>query len=271
MDVDIVRAAPSLITELARASQQAMDEERRLAAQLMTLALRAADGVAFKFGFLDLSARLIDLMRVTALAAEDPALLAAVAYVRTETYFATGDLDTALRALASAIDQLPVASTTTAMVAAVGALHMRSAVVAARAGNADTAADHLADAARLALQTPEGFYHGTAYGPASLRIHELAVAVELRDPAGIERAARWQPPENLPAERRSHYYIELARAQLDLGRHDQAHQCLQTARLIAPQHTRNHPQVRDTLSALLRTHRAAPDALIDLAAWARAH
>jgi hypothetical protein len=157
------------------------------------------------------------------------------------------------------------------MAAAVGALHMRSAVVAARAGQASSAADHLAEAARLAVSTPEGVYHGTAYGPASVRIHELAVAVELRDSAGIERAGRWEPPDALPAERRSHYYIELARAKLDLGRHDEAHHCLQSARLIAPQHTRDHPQVRGTLSTLLRTHRSAPDALIDLAAWAHAH
>ncbi|WP_173130496.1 hypothetical protein [Kibdelosporangium persicum] len=61
-------------------------------AALLTLALRAADGVAFKYGYVDLPARLIDLMRSAAQLAEDPLLLAAVAYVRTETFFATGHL-----------------------------------------------------------------------------------------------------------------------------------------------------------------------------------
>ncbi|MFI7676356.1 helix-turn-helix domain-containing protein [Actinophytocola sp. NPDC049390] len=265
----LARRLPELIAELARAGQLGDAADRRQAAALLTLALRAADGVAFKFGYLDLSARLIDLMRSAAQIAEDPLLLAAVAYVRTETFFATGDLDTAARALELAADQVPVLGTASSS-AAFGALHMRAAVVAGRAGKADLAADHLREARHAAAAVPEGIYQGTAFGPASLRIHELAVAVELRDPLGIERAATWHPPSELPAERRSHYYIELARALLALGHHEDAYLCLQAARQAAPEHTRTHPQVRQSLSALLRTHSAPSSGLLDLAAWARA-
>lgn len=95
----LARGLPDLIADLARAGQHGGARERRRAAALLTLALRAADGLAFKFGYLDLSARLIDLMRAAAQLAEDPLLAATVAYVRTETFFATGDLDTAARAL----------------------------------------------------------------------------------------------------------------------------------------------------------------------------
>ncbi|MCP2243511.1 helix-turn-helix domain-containing protein [Lentzea aerocolonigenes] len=266
---NLVRRLPDLITELARAGQLGDAAGRRHAAILLTLALRAADGVAFKFGYLDLSARLIDLMRSAAQIAEDPLLLAAVAYVRTETFFATGDLDTAARALELAADHVPDLGTTSSS-AAFGALHMRAAVVAGRAGKADVAADHLREARRAADRVPEGIYVGTAFGSASLRIHELAVAVELRDPLGIERAASWHPPDELPAERRSHYFIDLARAQLTLGRHEDAYVCLQAARQAAPEHTRTHPQVRQSLSGLLRTHSAPSAGLLDLAAWARA-
>ncbi|MFS8104067.1 helix-turn-helix domain-containing protein [Lentzea alba] len=265
----LVRRLPDLITELARVGQLGGSADRRHAAALLTLALRAADGVAFKFGYLDLSARLIDLMRSAAQLAEDPLLLAAVAYVRTETFFASGDLDIAARALELAADRVPDLETASAS-AAFGALHMRAAVVAGRAGKPDRAADHLREARRASTVVPEGVYRGTAFGPASLRIHELAVAVELRDPVGIERAAAWQPPSSLPAERRSHYFIDLARAQLTLGRHEDAYLCLQAARQAAPEHTRAHPQVRQSLSALLRTHSAPSSGLVDLAAWARA-
>lgn len=265
----LVRRLPELITELARAGQFGGSADRHHAAALLTLALRAADGVAFKFGYLDLSARLIDLMRSTALLAEDPLLLAVVAYVRTETFFASGDLDIAARALELAADRVPDLGSTSSS-AAFGALHMRAAVVAGRAGKPDRAADHLREARRASTVVPEGVYRGTAFGPASLRIHELAVAVELRDPLGIERAAAWQPPNSLPAERRSHYFIDLARAQLTLGRHEDAYLCLQAARQAAPEHTRAHPQVRQSLSALLRTHSAPSSGLVDLAAWARA-
>ncbi|EWC64503.1 putative transcriptional regulator [Actinokineospora spheciospongiae] len=263
----LARRLPDLIAELARAGQLGDATDRRHAAALLTLALRAADGIAFKFGYLDLSARLIDLMRSVAQFAEDPLLLAAVAYVRTETFFATGDLDTAARALELATDDLPALGTASSS-AAFGALHMRAAVVAGRAGKPGRAAEHLREARRAATVVPEGIYQGTAFGPASLRIHELAVAVELRDPLGIERAAAWQPPAELPAERRSHYFIDLARAQLTLGRHEDAYLCLQAARRTAPEHTRTHPQVRQSLSTLLRTHTTPSTGLLDLAAWA---
>ncbi|APU21290.1 helix-turn-helix domain-containing protein [Actinoalloteichus sp. GBA129-24] len=265
----LARRLPGLIAELARAGQLGDTAGRRDAAALLTLALRAADGVAFKAGYLDLSARLIDMMRSTAQIAEDPLLLAVVAYVRTESFFATGDLDTAARALDVATDHVPDLDQISSS-AAFGALHMRAAVVAGRAGKADVATEHLREASRAAVGVPEGIYLGTAFGPASLRIHELAVAVELRDPLGIERAASWHPPDELPAERRSHYFIDLARAQLDLGYHDDAYLCLQTARQAAPEHVRTHPQVRQSLSTLLRTHNAPSTGLLDLAAWARA-
>ncbi|WP_232285659.1 hypothetical protein [Saccharomonospora marina] len=269
--VEMAWRLPGLISELARAHADARHGARDIA-MLLTLAFRAADGVAYKFGYLDLSARIIDLMRVSALAAEDPLLVAAVAYVRTETFFATGDLASASRLLMAAADDLSAdlgASASSA--AAFGALHMRAAVVAGRAGKPDAAWDHLGEAHRAARQVPEGVYFGTAFGPASVRIHELAVAVELGDsPAAVGRAASWHPPSHLPAERRSHYYIDLARAQLRLGHHQDAYLGLEAARRVAPQHVREHPQVRQTLSALLRTYGSPDDRLLELAAWARA-
>lgn len=244
--VELAWRLPSLISEPARATQTGCGHLSREAAALMTLAFRAADSVAYKFGYLDLSARIIDHMRSSALAAEDPLLSAAVAYVRTETFFATGDLNTASRLLDDAADHLSAGrGDSVSAAASYGALHMRAAVVAGRAGTSDTAWSHLDEARRAAQGVPDGVYFGTAFGPSSVRIHELAVAVELGDsPATVQRAAAWHPPRHLPAERCSHYYIDLARAQLDLGYHEDAYLCLETARQVAPQHTREHPQVR---------------------------
>lgn len=269
--VELAWRLPGLISELARAHGGASDDSREAAA-LLTLAFRAGDGVAYKFGYLDLSARIIDLMRAFAVAAESSLLMAAVAYVRTETFFATGDLASASRLLTSAAAGLSEnLNGSVASAAAYGALQMRAAVVAGRAGKADTAWDHLEEARRAAEMAPEGVYFGTAFGPSSVRIHELAVAVELGDnPAAVQRAAAWHPPATLPAERRSHYYIDLARAQLRLGHHHDAYLGLEAARRVAPQHVREHPQVRQTLSELRRTHGSPDDGLLELASWARA-
>ncbi|MEV5826730.1 helix-turn-helix transcriptional regulator [Spirillospora sp. NPDC052242] len=267
---------PPLLAELSRAVLNG-GPDRRAAAALSVAAYRAADAVAYKYGYYDLSARLIELMRRAADLAEDPALVATAAYVRTEVFFAAGrNLGAGLRALESALDALP-APATPDLRAAAGALHMRAAVVAARlTENASVVDEHLEQARVLAKRVPEGIYHGTAFGPASLHVHEVSVAAELGDAARVmslaSRADREQRESllgALPAERRSHYFIDVARAQLWLGKRDEAFASLRTARQIAPQHVRGHPFVHDALDTLLRLHVSPPHPLVAFAEWAR--
>ncbi|KIQ67071.1 hypothetical protein TR51_06745 [Kitasatospora griseola] len=269
----LAEAVAPLLEELFRAVDQAAGAERQQAARLLALAVRSADAAAYKYGYRDLSARLIELMRWAAGIAEDPALAAAAAYVRTETFFATSQLGTGLRALQQAADRMPP-PTTVPLAAAAAALHMRAAVVAGRAVDAGSARLHLAEAERLVRGVPERLYDGTAVGLASVRIHQLAVAVELGDPVDLDRAVaeagRWAPPRDLPAERRSHYYIDLGRAQIALGRPQHARESLLVARRIAPQHVREHGQVRAELATLVRLTRGRDEELLAMARWARA-
>lgn len=261
---------PNLIGDLARVYHSSHGAQRRRVAYLLTLAYRAADGWAYKLGYLDLSARLIDLMRTTAIETDDPLLLATIAYVRTETFFASRDLDRAERILNTAAERIETNGLDSSASAALyGALHMRAAVVAGRASKPNVARAHLVEARHAARHAPEGVYCGTAFGPCSVRIHELAVAVELGDqPAVVQRASTWQPPPDLPAERRSHYYIDLACAQLRLGHHNDTYTCLELARQIAPEHTRTHPRVQPMLTILLNTQAAPRSGIRDLVAWA---
>ncbi|PBC80094.1 transcriptional regulator with XRE-family HTH domain [Streptomyces sp. TLI_235] len=265
--------APALLEELFRAVDQAAGDERRRAAHLLALAVRAADAVAYKHGYRDLSARMVELMRWAADRAEDDSLTATAAYVRTETHLASGRLTAGLRGLRAAVDEMP-APTTTPLAAAGAALHMRAAVVAGRLRDSSAAHDHLAEADRLGGAVPERLYEGTAVGPHSLRIHRLAVAVELAEPgalqAAVAEAGRWAPPLDLGAERRSHYWIDLARAQALIGRRQHAHESLEAARQIAPQHVREHGQVRDLLGTLVRLDRGKTARLVALARWAQA-
>ncbi|MDH6137127.1 transcriptional regulator with XRE-family HTH domain [Kitasatospora sp. MAA4] len=262
-----------LLAELQCAVQLYQGADRQQAARLLTAAYRAADAAAYKHGHTDLSGRLVELIRWAAGIAEDPALTAVAAYVRTEVFFASGILPVGLRALQQAIDTAP-APATEQLQATVGALHMRAAVVAGRMRDPDTAHTHLTEAAALTAGIRERVYHGTAAGPDSLQIHRLAVAVELGNAPGLNSAIRaassWQPPHNLPSERRSHYYIDLARAQMQLGRRDHAQESLQLARRIAPQHVREHGQVRAELATLVRLDRTRDEQLLAFARWARA-
>lgn len=269
----IVSTLPDLLVELARAYHAAPDAEQPELANLLVRAYRSADAVAYKFGAYDLSARLIELMRWATPEAEDPLLSASVAYVRTETFFSARAHAAGLRALERALDAAP-APTAAPEIAVRGALHMRAAVIAGRARDASAAATHLDEARTLADQVTEDVYYGTAFGPDSVRIHEVSVAVSLGDDhvgRALDVAGEWKPPkEGLPAERRSGFYIELARAQLWSGLADDAFESLKVARHIAPQHTREHPWVREDAATLRRLKRADSETLTNFAEWCAA-
>ncbi|MEU6496838.1 helix-turn-helix transcriptional regulator [Streptomyces sp. NPDC046984] len=268
----IARDVPDLLSELARAYNAAPGRLRSELAELRVMAYRSADAVAFKFGAIDLSARLIELMRGAVPEVGDPLLAASVAYVRTETFFAARAHGAGLRALEQALDTVP-SPATAPEIAVRGALHMRAAVIAGRACDASAAVTHLDEARALADQVPEGIYRGTAFGPDSVRTHEVSVAVSLGDQhvsRALIIAAEWKPPNDLPAERRSGFYIELARAQLWSGLVDDAFESLKVARHIAPQHTREHPWVREDAATLRRLKRADIENLTNFAEWCAA-
>ncbi|MFI9551187.1 helix-turn-helix domain-containing protein [Nonomuraea endophytica] len=270
--VRIVRHVPELLTELFRAFHTATSEQQPEIARLFVSACRSADAVAYKHGAYDLSARLIDLMRWAAPHTDDRLIDSVVAYVRTETFFAAYAHSSGLRALQRAMDAAPP-PTLAPSIAALGALHMRAAVIAGRAGDVDAADFHLTQARRLGDQVPEGIYAGTAFGPCSVRIHEVSVAVSLGSDhvrRALDVAREWVPPPDLPAERRSGFYIELGRAQLWAGLPDDAFESLKVARRIAPQHTRDHRWVREDAATLRRLKRADAESLSSFAEWCHA-
>lgn len=184
-------AGPELLAELCRALHMVVPGDRSAVARLLVDACRAADAVAFKHGAKDLSARLLDMMRWAVTSADDPIADATVAYVRTELHFGARTHAVGLRAIERALDRAPRTDTSEAL-AARGALHMRAAVLAGRAGDGDAADVHLDGAWALGDQVREGVYRGTAFGPDSVRVHEVSVAVSLGDDH-LDRALRLAP------------------------------------------------------------------------------
>lgn len=261
---ELAKILPALLPELHRAYQIDGDPGP---AVLLTQAYRAADAIADKFGLFDLSARIIALMRATAAQSEDPLTAAAAEYVRTETFFATGDWPAGRRMLDRATTNL-LGSTSPAARATYGTLQMRAAVLAARDGDRVRAQDHIDEAAAAADDVAEGVYRGTAFGTASVRIHQLSLALDFDDvDAALKIGEGWSPPTSIPAERRSHFYVDLARAHVRAGRMEGAIGSIQAARQIAPQHARHHSDIKATISVLTAGAVRPSQALLELARW----
>lgn len=258
---------PGLITDLTAKALTSAGHEQEQAFALLALAYRAADAIADKHGHHDISGRATELIRWAAARSADPQLEMMSTYVRAELFFSGQHARSGLRI----IDRVTAPVTSAGdvpLLAMRGALCMRAAVLAAHAGMPDEASDRIAEAQAIARQVPDGVYHGTAFGLASVRIHELALAVEIGDVGrAVKLAGQWQPPRTLPGERQSHFHIEAARAYCWAGNRDQAVTALWQARRAAPQHTRCNPAVIETIRVLIRSSRKPPPPLTQLATW----
>jgi hypothetical protein len=260
---------PGLITDLTATALNSAGHEQEQAFGLLALAYRAADAIADKHGRHDMSGRATELIRWAAARSADPGLETMSTYVRAELFFSGQHARSGLRMIDSVTPPPPPASDVP-LLAMRGAMCMRAAVLAARSGMPGEAADRIAEAQAVARQVPDGVYHGTAFGPGSVCVHELALAVETGDVGrAVKLAGQWQPPGALPAERWSHFHIEAARAYCWAGNRDQAITALWQARREAPQHTRRNPAVIETIGVLIRGGRKPPPSLIHLATWIR--
>jgi transcriptional regulator with XRE-family HTH domain len=258
---------PGLITDLTFKALTRTGHEEERAFALLTLAYRAADAIADKHGCHDMSARATELVRWAAARSGDPQLEMMSCYVRAELFFGGGHATVGLQMLDAATGPMPPSSQVT-LLATHGALCMRAAVLAAHAGLKEEATERMAEARAAARHVPEGVYHGTAFGPGSVHVHDLALAVESGDIGrAVKVAAEWQPLPALPAERRSHFHIEAARAYCWAGHRDRAVAALWQARRAAPQHTRYNPAAGETVRTLIRGSRKPSRPLLQLADW----
>ena len=147
-------------------------------------------------------------------------------------------------------------------------MHLRSAILAARANRPSSAWDSIGQAAevseRLGHDTKD---YGLLFGPTNVAIHGVAVAVELGDAdEAVRRGSDLELPQDLPRERSSHHFIDLSRAWLWQGRPDKALACVTKAERLAPQRTRYHPMARQTVTQLLDHRRRLPEPLRGVAA-----
>ena len=164
---------------------------------------------------------------------------------------------------------MDLAQPTPAVPAVRGALRLRAAIIAARASNSDLADEHLTAARSLAVDgQDEANFYGTKFGVPNVSIHHVAVPVELADSTtAITRADGVMLPAHTAPSRAGHYWIDLARAWLLHGDRRRVLDSLRTARRIAPQLTRYHPQVHETVHTLATQNARCTSDLPRFAAW----
>lgn len=267
---------PGLLAELSAAIHAAPDSERPRLYGLLAEAYSGASIIASLLGYLDLRGQVVDRIRWASEKCDDPLRIHRVRWQRTASLMSVGAYQQAQTLMTQVRDELgdDLSSMDGPALSVYGSSHLRSAILAARAsrttgpGSAQDAWTQLEAAREVAnrMGTDRNDY-GLAFGPSNVAQHEVAVAVELEDGGeAVRRAGQIKLPNSVPAVRRGHYYIDLARGYVMAGDLTGGMRCLQQARRIAPQQTRHHPMVRETVLSIASARRGREELSL-FASW----
>jgi transcriptional regulator with XRE-family HTH domain len=272
-NVQALTKIPELLLETTAAVHgTAPGPERDALFDAMATLLHPAMSITHATGYDDLATIVSDRIAWTAAQWGDPLVVGLAAHTRTSSMLRHGTYDIGLRLVADAQTVLARdAANDPAHLRMSGSLHLRSAILAARAGDADGAAGFVSEARAIAAhlrRDTDHLWRNLAFGPANVGFHDVAVAVELGDgPRALAAAAGLHIPAGCPPTRVGHHFMDLSRAYLWQGRPEESLACLRRARELAPQQTRHHPTAREVLRMLVRAHRWANEPLARFSAW----
>jgi transcriptional regulator with XRE-family HTH domain len=273
---------PAVITELSHVALGAHGDEQQKAFWHLARAYRAVNSLAHKMGHHDLGNTALERVRWAADRSGDPLMQVTAGFLVAGSMLRQGATESArrkLKGLRGELERLqPERSYSDDALAVDGALLLKLAVVDSRENNPDGADAFLREAGQIARMA--GNRDSPAYemnfGPTNIKIHTVHSLIDTGDSEqALARLAEWgqggtewAPPATTVGERSSHHYIDVASARLGQGDRGGAFAELKQARKIAPNHTRFHPSVRETLGSLLRmdTHPSAE--LSTFCAWA---
>jgi hypothetical protein len=272
--VQLCQTLPGLIAELQMAVSLSASPARPALYALLAEAYGGVSGLAHQLGYLDLRAMVVERIGQAARRSEDPLRVARTQWSRGASLLAAGAYDQGLALMERTRSELggDVTFMDEAGRSVYGSLHLRSAVLAARAGRRAEADAHLAEARDIADRVREGSNHyGMEFGPANVAVHQVSAAIELADGGlAVSRAAQTEKAgylRALPPSRAGHYRIDIARGWLYHGDRHRALRALQAARRVSPQLVRIHPMVRDTIYVIARAEPRPSEELRSFAAW----
>lgn len=259
---------PILIRQLYGALHAARsDEERGRVFSVLSAAHVTAERLCRRFGFMTLTTPALDRLEWSASKADDPLYVAQAKIKRARVLMYHDAMDIGLELVEQGLDLIEGTDEPATAVRGYG--HLCGAIVAARSRRPDVAREHINEARTLALRmNGESDSYGTLFGPANVGIHSVAVELEAGDPSKAAREGSvLSLPESIAPPRAGHHWQDTARAWLLAGQPDKSLKALHLARKVAPQQTRLHPSVRETLYGIAASERRRTDSLSSFAGW----
>jgi transcriptional regulator with XRE-family HTH domain len=229
---------------------------------------RTAAIVAYRLGFMDLSRLALSRMAVAAPLSGDPCQVAIERFERAHIAHAESsrpDRGVSLMRLALRDLDDDGSSTTRAVR---GTLQLRAASHALRSGDPSASEDFLGQAGELSEVTGETSDYALSFGPLNFALSKMATANDREDhETALTCAASVRLPEDYAPTGAVRYWIDKAKAETWTARHDNALDSLYEAKRVAPQLTRYHPGVHETVGTLLRGRPRPSSRLRAFAMW----
>ncbi|MFE3171684.1 multiprotein-bridging factor 1 family protein [Amycolatopsis sp. NPDC059090] len=231
-------------------------------------AYRMSATVAGRFRQADLAAIASERHVQLAPRTGDPLRIAISAYHRSTRYLQHGDYRNGLRLLDRAREHV---GTSTAGRAVAIQLDLRSAIIAARAGDTAEADDYVGEARSYAreFRPPSAPYYGVDASATNIVVHWCATPVEnYNGTEAVRRASAVAVVDPRRPERVGHHHIDMARAWMLHGDRERTLAELNAAKEVAPNATRHHPSVVETVRILAASERRTTESLAGFARWA---
>jgi transcriptional regulator with XRE-family HTH domain len=265
---DLTNLLRGLVPDLETAARSVPEPQRAEVYELMAATYQTCSAALAKLGEPEAAWIAADRAMAAAERAGNPMLVAAGAFRLVFVFLTARHYDQAEETARTATDALgPLANQGDAQAMSLwGALTLQRAVTASRVNDPDAAYQYLEQARQIADRLGEGRNdYNTEFGPANVRLYEIAVAVELGDAGRALRTSATVDTTGLSAERRARMLIDVARAHAQRRQVQEAIAALGQAEDITPEQVRTHDAVRQLVSDLLTMQDPPSGELRDLA------
>ncbi|MEV0829732.1 helix-turn-helix domain-containing protein [Nonomuraea rubra] len=246
---------PDLLRDLQVAAAVGIGDDRRRAYRLLSFGYKCAVSFTRGCGHLAVTTLAAERARMAVRETDDPLLIISAEWVWADEFIRVGEHDAAADVIESALHELDRAGGEQPEVLSLrGAFHLKAALNCARAADATGTDMGLVHAQRAAEALGyDGDHYGLSFGPSNVAIWSVSMPVEFgRGREAIRRGEGLRLPRDYSSQRRCTLQIDLGRAHYLNGQRDASIEAFLRAERIAPQMTRLHPAVRETVGAMRR-------------------
>lgn len=249
---------PALLRDLQVAAELTQDDQRRQVFGLLASGYECAMQYLYKLGHSSDATLATERVLWAAEETGDPLRILAARWYDAGEFLTIGEHDEAGAIIDDALTELgAIASPGPEAVSLRGAFHLKASLNLARATDTKGAIRHLGHAQATADELGEDRNDWQLqFGPTNAALWSVSLPVELgRGKDAVARAEKVKLPAEYSRERRSHFHIDRGRAYFYNGQRDEAVRAFLDAERLAPQATRAHAAVRETVGTMIRTRK----------------